>query len=287
MKKSWTKERCKEEALKYEFRGEFQKKSKSAYNASIKHNILDEICSHMKIIGHRYKRCVYSYEFDDNHVYVGLTYNLDKRHRKHLENGSVYDHIQLNKNYVVKQLTEYIDVKLAIQKENYFVDYYRNKNHIILNKVKTGSVGTLSKWTKEKCHTEALKHSSRFEFQKKSSGAYNFAFLNNWLNEICSHMESKIWTKEKCHVEALKYKSRKEYRKNASGSYSAALKNKWLNEICSHMELLVIRNYWTKEKCHSEALKYKNRTEFSKKSRYPYRLSSENKWLDEICKHMI
>jgi hypothetical protein len=48
MRKKWTIEKCKEEALKYEFRGEFQKKSKSAYHASIRHNILDEICSHIR-----------------------------------------------------------------------------------------------------------------------------------------------------------------------------------------------------------------------------------------------
>ena len=44
--------------------------------------------------------------------------------------------------------------------------------------------------------------------------------------------------------------------------------------------------YWNKEKAHKEALKYKTRNEFYKKSRYAYEISRKNKWLDEICSHM-
>ena len=44
-------------------------------------------------------------------------------------------------------------------------------------------------WTKENVKNEALKYSKRFDFYKKSSGAYDKAVKNGWLNEICSHME--------------------------------------------------------------------------------------------------
>ena len=39
MRKTWNKENCKIEALKYKHRSEFQKKSKSAYHASIRHGM--------------------------------------------------------------------------------------------------------------------------------------------------------------------------------------------------------------------------------------------------------
>lgn len=45
-------------------------------------------------------------------------------------------------------------------------------------------------WTKEKCHKEALKYNTRGEFNEKSKGAYLFAYRNNWLDDICSHMKS-------------------------------------------------------------------------------------------------
>jgi abortive infection bacteriophage resistance protein len=44
---------------------------------------------------------------------------------------------------------------------------------------------------------------------------------------------------------------------------------------------------WTKEKCQEESLKYKIRSEFQKKSISAYCAAQRNKWLDEICSHMI
>lgn len=284
MRIKWTEEKCKDEALKYKSRGEFQKKSGSAYTASIRLHILDDVCSHMINIGNRYKRCIYSYEFDDNHVYVGLTFNLDKRYKKHLEVGTVYDYIKINKNYTFKQLTDYIDVDLAIEKEYEFVEYYRSKGYLILNKVKTGSVGTLSKWNNEKCHSEALKYSSRFEFQKKSNSAYRFALSNNFLDEVCDHMNSRIWTKEKCQIEALKYSSRIEYRKKSPGSYSAALKNGWKDEICGHMKLISRKNFWTYDECKKESSKYTKIGHFAKNSASAYKVSKKNNWLNDFFK---
>ncbi len=43
----WTKEKCKEEALKYKYRSVFKKSNESAYSASRKYDILDDVCSHM------------------------------------------------------------------------------------------------------------------------------------------------------------------------------------------------------------------------------------------------
>src|ERR1035437_5152609 len=45
----WTFEKCCEEALKYEFRSEFQKKSNGAYDAAWNNRWLDKVCSHMKL----------------------------------------------------------------------------------------------------------------------------------------------------------------------------------------------------------------------------------------------
>jgi hypothetical protein len=50
IKNIWSFENCKKEALKYNSRGDFQKKSKCAYSKAHKMKWLDEICSHMKLI---------------------------------------------------------------------------------------------------------------------------------------------------------------------------------------------------------------------------------------------
>ena len=46
----WSLDKCKEEALKYKTRNEFQKNSACAYSASRKNKWLDDVCSHISTI---------------------------------------------------------------------------------------------------------------------------------------------------------------------------------------------------------------------------------------------
>ena len=200
----WTKERCIEEALKYDSRTDFKNKSSACYSISTRNGWHNEICQHM-------------------------TY-------KQLPNGY---------------------------------------------------------WTKEKCQEEALKYKTRGEFQKKSKSAYSVTHINGWLDEICQHMTYKqlpngYWTKERCIEEALKYEMRNDFRINSKSAYLMTYKNGWLDEICQHMHReALLSDYWTKEKCHEEALKYKTKKEFKENCRQVYAISCNNKWIDEISTHMF
>lgn len=44
---------------------------------------------------------------------------------------------------------------------------------------------------------------------------------------------------------------------------------------------------WTKKNCQKEALKYKYRNDFRINSKSAYTISIKNKWLDDICDHMM
>ena len=149
------------------------------------------------------------------------------------------------------------------------------------------------KWTKEKCREAALKCKYRNEFRKKHSGAYSACRTNNWLDEVCSHMDQKVkptgyWTKDRCREAALECKSRSDFEKKYSGAYRVCYKNKWLDEVCIHMEQKIKpSNYWDNiENCKQAALECKTRTEFSKKYKGAYSACRRNKWLDELCSHM-
>ena len=123
----WNYEKCKEEALKYEYKKDFKKDFYGAYLHAIRRGFLDEICSHMKITGNLYKRCIYAYEFPDKYVYVGLTYNLNRRNTQHnyKEDSSVFNHAnETGLTPTLIQLTDYIDIK----------ESYRNS---ITNKLNT------------------------------------------------------------------------------------------------------------------------------------------------------
>jgi len=242
--KYWNnKKRCQEEALKYFTRTDFKINSNGAYEACLRNNWLDEICWHMIKTGNRYNKCVYVYEFPDNSVYVGITYNINKRIRDRNKSKTDSVILHINKTGLIPkliQITEYIPVDLAVKLEFDYINKYNNDGWKILNKVKAGSIGSVKKWTKEKCENIALEYKNRSDFRKFANGAYQCAFVNNWLNDICLHMVNKIkprnyWTKEMCRLEFLKYNTKNDVKLNSVTAYSVAHKNGWIDEFSKHM----------------------------------------------------
>jgi hypothetical protein len=229
------KENCYKEALKYNNKTDFYKNSISAYNFSKKNGWLDEICSHMKKMGNWYNKCIYSYEFIDNSVYVGLTYNIEQRQmrRDKDNNDAVTKHIKETKLIPIrKQLTDYVEVNSAIILEGKYVEYYKLSGWTILNRTKTGSIGNnINKWNYDNCQKEALKYNSRSDFQKNNSSSYLSACKNNWLDEICSHMielkkPNGYWNKKENYEEVcLKCINRTELRKKYCAVYRHLSKN--------------------------------------------------------------
>lgn len=189
----WTKEKCQEEALKYNHRIDFKKNNPTAYNTSIRYKWSDEICKHMIRKNSLISRCIYAYEFNDNNVYIGLTYDLDNRHYRHINdsNSSVFKHItKMNITTLPIRLTDYISVEIASTLEGEYINKYKKNGWLILNRIKAGGTGgSKIKWTMEKCHEEALKYSSKREFRQNSKRAYVKALNSKWMFEICSHMK--------------------------------------------------------------------------------------------------
>lgn len=145
------------------------------------------------------------------------------------------------------------------------------------------------KWNFESCRIEALKYNTRKEFRDSNQGSYNAARKQGFLNEICINMKSGklIWDKDKVIETAKDYNLRIDFQNNKRGAYSAALKNGWLDEACAHMKEYEKKIYWIKSKCKEEAKKYNTRSEFNEKCRGAYSAAYNNKWLDEICIHMM
>lgn len=287
----WTKEKCIEEAKNYNLRSEFKANSGGAYNSCIKNEWLDEACSHMSVVGNKFKRLVYVYEFNDKSVYVGLTYNIEERDNKHKrdERSSVFKYMKKTGMNPSLTYSEYIDVDEAVVLERDTIVKYRNLDYNILNIADAGAVGGGNlKWTKEKCIKEAKKYKKRTKFARESNSAYNSARNNNWLEEVCSHMEKidkkpkGYWTKKRCAKEALKHKSKKNLYEKSPGAYMAMFNNKWFDELCPHMKSSKPNGYWTKEKCIEEALKYKTKKEFRENNQSAYVCASKNNWLNDV-----
>lgn len=235
----WTIDKCREIALKYDTKKEFLINDKTAYKMAHKKKWIDEICVHMKICGNYYNKCVYVYEFPDNHAYVGIAYNLDvrKRNRKSNKNDAVTKHIKkTNLTPIIKQLTEIIPINEASKQEIYFVEKYKNENWNILNVIKAGGAGYHKIiWTYNKIRKVALKYNKRTIFRKNYPGAYDSAWRNGWLNDICSHMVGnkikKYWTFKLCEKEMIGCNSRMEFCEKNRGAYYFAINNNWMDKL--------------------------------------------------------
>ena len=280
------KENCLKEALKYNILSDFYNISRCAYNSSCKYGWIDEITSHMLHLGDKYKRCIYSYEFDDNSVYIGLTCDLDRRNIQHYSDIKSSVYIHMNKTGIIPnvvKLTDYIEVTDAQKMEYIFLKKYKDSGYNILNKIKTGGIGGSIKWTKQTCLEEALKYNNYSNFRKGNVVVYNKCLRNKWLNEI-EHFnkyyekKNENITKQMCLEEALKYNNYSDFRNKSNSIYRICLKNNWIDEI-THLKRKIP---YTKEMCLEEALKYNNYSDFRKKSDIIYRKCLKNGWINEI-----
>lgn len=236
-KNYWNFERCKEEALKYDNKSDFKFNSMSAYSISHKNKWIDEICEHMIYRGNLKRRCLYIYEFDDNSVYIGLTYDINIRNYYHKTNkkSQVYKYKHKTKvNYIFKQLTDYLDIDIIKKMEDEKIEEYRNNNYNILNEIKGGGVGgSIIKWTKNKCKEEALKYNCKKDFYENSTGSYLRCSRSNWIDDVCSHMKNGrlFWNKELCLEVASKYNNKKDFIKNEKVAYNYASRTHILKEL--------------------------------------------------------
>lgn len=289
----YTKEKCLEIALKYEYKKDFYTNDGYVYDRCLKKKWINDVCLHMKKLGNHYYRCVYVYEFIDKSFYVGLTYNINKRDGQHHNTGTVYEYSKINKIEIpaVKQLSDYVNKERAIELEKEYIEEYVKDGWEKINILPGGGLGnSILKHTHEKCIEIAKKCKSRKEFVNGNHGAYLSAKKNGWLIEIYNILPKiknnrNYWTKEECLKESLKYQSKKEFRKKCVSAYNISIRKKWLNEICSHMIIDKIqKGHWSKEKCLEVSKHFEKRTDFRLKYPGAYKACRKNKWLNEFFK---
>ena len=258
----WTKENCRELTLKYTSKSKFAKENNSCYNVCRKNNWWDEFSSHMEKVGNLYRRCIYSYEFEDNYVYIGLTFNHHKRNIQHLTNikSSVYKHIKetnLNPIFLIK--SDYININEAVLLEEKILNEYKNNNWNILNKAKTGAVGhNIKIWTKDLCYEEVKKYTTKNEFIKYGKGCYGYSKKEGFIEDLIKNLKllklRNYWTDEKCIEEANKYENKTDLKKYSVSCYNIIIKNKLFDKI-PHLTNKD-NTYWTKEKIDEVCKKY-------------------------------
>ena len=156
----WTKEKCKEEALKYNTKKEYLEKS-SSYFSAYKNKWLNEICSHMIELKRpknywSYERCLQEAE--------------NKKTKKEFRKSFSAYSISLQNNWIDDIYSKMNWTKK--QKSNHFYNNYDN------------------------CLNEAKKYKISTDFIKKSSSAYKHVVDNNFIEKLYTEMNWKIKLKK-------------------------------------------------------------------------------------------
>ena len=274
---TYSKEVCHEAALQCKYRSEFAKRFKGEYFAALRNDWLDDICSHMLVVGNHYKRCIYAYEFSNiegkDYVYVGLTDHIPQRDLVHGRKGAVYTFCKKHNLERPKpiQLTDYIDKEEAKEQEGIQLAKYVSKGWIPLNRVKTGSLGghlANDGFTFEECKARGQRYSKRSEWKREDYPTYYIASKRGWIDDILKQSErfgnakQKYWTEERIIETALRYASRKEFQQHEPSAYTRAWKMGILDKVCAHMKHISHRSIYNVNIIKCKIEEYDNLSEF-------------------------
>lgn len=228
----WTYEKCKEICKKCESIKELRNNYGSAYTL-IHRNKWTDLFKNFKPLGSLKDRYIYVYEHTDNTVYIGLTYNPEKRHNDHMQRNQLLINKKDIQTYRV--IAGPMDKCLAAEVEVSTIEDYSLQGWTILNKAKGGSLGNQDNvWNFKKVDEIARNCQSRTEMARNHGSAYQWAYRNGKLSEIFSHLNPSL-NIERTEEEILEITNRcssyKEFYTNFKGAYLAGRRLKLLDKI--------------------------------------------------------
>jgi predicted GIY-YIG superfamily endonuclease len=285
----WTPNQIAEEAKKYSSRSEFEKRSRGAYKAAHRRSLLDTVCAHMRRQGHRFKRAIYIYEFADKSVYVGLTYDYERRHRQHMLFSKRIIEKAMRFDYKLIRYDKWMRPESAAREEARLLRSYSRRGWQLINFSRPGSIGgSLRKWTPATLSAEVRKYRTLSDFQQHSRGAYHAAWKSGVLNSITTGLKrlkqpNGTWTRAAILREARKYDTRTKFIANAAGACNAARRLGVLKKACKHMRQFTLpKGSWTRAKILKSAQACGDRTEFQRKFPGAYDAAMRLQLLPEI-----
>ena len=290
----WTYEKCLEESKKYNSRKEFCDKCVGGYTRALNRGWLDDFTwlKNENIMSDEVDS-IYGYFFEEKVVYIGRTLmrTQNKRHIQHIKNedDTVYRYATLN-NVKIPQITileDNLTLEEGSKREGYWVEYYKNNGYKILNKQKTGGIGSIGsgKWNKKSCYNEALKYKTLDDFYTYSGPAYYKANDNGWIDEYTwlkrKHTKRGYWQNyDNCYNEAKKYDNITDFLKRSPGAYNSANDNGWLNDYTWFPRNTPQTDY-TYDICYSLAKKCNTISKFIKDFSTAYKVSKKNDWIKD------
>ena len=285
----YTKEQCLEAAKKCNSRVEFYKKYQPLSLAAQYHGWYEECCAHMGRRGNK-QRIIYAYEFESSHAaYIGLTFNMEVRNKRHHKEGAVFDFAQLHHIDIPqpKILTDYMSQEEASIQEGVWLQKYKDAGWIILNRFKTGSLGgqemldyDISKIKK------SMQGFDKFDSWAKSYSSYREYIRQHQLEYILDqyfpNRQRRIYDNfNVCKEAYLRCNNIAEVHKKYPGAIAAAKRHGWHEELAKLCADAAIQR---KQETIKEVIKgYKTLKDFRHDHRLEYNYIRNKRWYDLLA----
>ena len=295
-KKRWTVETILEDAKRYKTRFEWQKRSKSAYNAAFKLKILDQACEHMgpgqkkwtteEIIEDAKKYSTKSeWKLNSPNIYFAA------QRKKIIDKASAHM-VLLKKEWTDADLMD--DAKKYATRKEWQIksptcySLARQRGLLEISCKHMDYAGGI-RWTEEMILEDAKKYNSIAEWRKKSN-SYSAAKRRGLIKKASAHMlkykkQPIKWTKDAVLYTASLYKCKGEWQKNNPGSYHAARNMGILKQAAAHMTE-TRKKVWTTEEILVRAKEFSTIKEWANACAGSYMAAHRKKIIDKASAHM-
>lgn len=286
-------------ARKCKTRTEFEKTYPGAYKNAKVLGIYDQCCEHMTYNDdHRISQnqTLYCYKFPNNKAYVGVTPNLKRRHREHMEDKSFrgLKIRELTKKYgdCLKVLEENLDPDTASKLERQTIADYRKNGWELINRDSGGKVGVcVSKHTEHSVLEKVRCCETLTEFRKKYPKEYKWWQRHMPRGSIASHTKSKwrpaeYWTEDVLRQIAEQYDRPIDMFRANQAAYYHCNKIGLMEKFFGHKGYKAPRkkNSVTYEVCAEAAKQCSSSAEMKRRYKVEYTKSCKKGWLVDLKK---
>lgn len=143
-------------------------------------------------------------------------------------------------------------------------------------------------YTYKECLNISKKCKNKHELYLKHRGVFAKCVKKNWLKLFFNNSyKTEGYTFNDCLKKAKKLKTKQRFKNNFPNHYNRARKKGWLNRVCSHMVCGTQLRSISKKDCLKMAMKCQSRYEFCTRYTSHYNRALKQKWLNEVCSHMV
>ena len=282
----YTKEVVIDTALQCESRVEFRNKYPGMVDYAKRNGFYEECCAHMGTRGNK-QRIIYAYEFENAHAaYIGLTFKIEVRDKRHHKEGAVYDFAQQHGIDIPapKVLTDYMDQEEASIQEGVWLQRYKEKGWLVLNRFKTGSLGGQEILDYDIVKIEESMHGyDKLDEWGKSHSSYREYIrqhnLDYLLDKHFPERMRRIYDDyEVCRKTYSQCKSIRQVHDRFPGALAAAKRHGWHKELSKLCRASNVK--WTREVLTGLIRKYKTLKDFKHSQNSAYQMIKRRGWED-------